>query len=299
MTLALPGSLNGHSTGIIMKELVRRAINTIRNQRFIFEATAKLSYDGEMDDLVTSADKAAQTVYEKSLKECFPFYGIVGEENNLHIPCSLTDPHEYYFTVDPLDGTKAFARRQSHGVGTMIALVRDGEVIGAFIGDIMTQEIYGFRPGSNKVHRISEFDHAEELSIDPDKKLKDQYLLLRKAPSQYSGAVEVMVGKDAFRGIEVSGGSIGIMMARLWKGEVGAVILDKGHNTPWDWAPVLGITEQLNFVFIKIHPDGCGEFIEPTVSDETEKVDYETLIVHTSRLKEVRQFLTFRNKHDR
>src|SRR6185503_21353335 len=66
-------------------------------------------------------------------------------------------------TVDPLDGTKAFIRRQSQGVGTMVALVDDGRVQSAYIGDVNTQEIYGFRPASSSVHRISEYETAERL----------------------------------------------------------------------------------------------------------------------------------------
>ena len=49
-----------------------------------------------------------------------------------------------YITVDPLDGTKAFIRRQSHGVGTMVAMVEEGQVVSAYVGDVNTQEIYGF-----------------------------------------------------------------------------------------------------------------------------------------------------------
>ena len=69
-----------------------------------------------------------------------------------------------FFTVDPLDGTKAFVRRQSHGVGTMVALVEQGRVVSAYVGDINTQEIYGYRPGSRAVHRITEYETSEMMS---------------------------------------------------------------------------------------------------------------------------------------
>src|SRR5262245_58310647 len=72
--------LNGHAVGIILKELVRRAMTTIRNERQVFEATAKQGHSGNMDDVFTSADTKAQEIYIKSLHECFPGYAIIAEE---------------------------------------------------------------------------------------------------------------------------------------------------------------------------------------------------------------------------
>src|SRR5215216_2617710 len=111
--------LNGHAVGIILKELVRRAMTIIRNERQVFEATVKQGYGGKMDDVFTSADTKAQQVYIKSLRECFPGCAIIAEEGGeADGPDRSADT---FFTVDPLDGTKAFVRRQSHGVGTMVA----------------------------------------------------------------------------------------------------------------------------------------------------------------------------------
>jgi hypothetical protein len=41
--------LNGHAVGIILKELVRRAMAIIRNERQVFEVTAKQGHSGSMD----------------------------------------------------------------------------------------------------------------------------------------------------------------------------------------------------------------------------------------------------------
>src|SRR6516164_7477112 len=40
-TFTMQAELNGHAVGIILKELVRRAMTVIRNERQVFEATAK------------------------------------------------------------------------------------------------------------------------------------------------------------------------------------------------------------------------------------------------------------------
>ena len=155
------GALNGHSVGRILKEAVRRAVTVIRAQRVSFEAHTKQGYGGTMDDVFTSADKAAQEVYLRTFTECFPGCGVIGEEDMLTIP--PTAPLTAYFTVDPIDGTRAFIRRQSHGISTMVALVDGGEVISAYIGDISSDEVYGYRPGSDRVHRITSLDSFETL----------------------------------------------------------------------------------------------------------------------------------------
>ena len=46
----------------------------------------------------------------------------------------------------------------------MVALVCDGNVIAAYVGDVMTGETFGFRPGSTKVYRLSEAGRAEQAA---------------------------------------------------------------------------------------------------------------------------------------
>ncbi|MCK6503238.1 hypothetical protein L6R53_07555 [Myxococcota bacterium] len=295
----LYGPLNAHVVGTLMKEAVRRAIVAIRGQRFTFEATVKgplSTPDGSPDataaggsqDMVTSADHAAQRVYVKLLREWFPTFGIVAEEEGLAVPCTHPD-HDVWFTVDPLDGTKAFIRRQSHGVGTMIALVCDGEVVAACIGDVMTQEVYALRPDGDEVHRISEFGVAESLAVDPDRPLSRQYMLLRGSPQAYSPAVQAAVRRQGglVRGYENMGGSIGTGVARLWKGEMGAAIIMAGHLTPWDGCPLLAPCRVLDFAFVRLDPDGGVRSVELPPHRQGIALHDETWVVHHSRLAEL------------
>jgi fructose-1,6-bisphosphatase/inositol monophosphatase family enzyme len=296
MEVILPGKVNGHLVGIAMKEAVRRATEVVRTKRHTFEASEKVSAYKSEEDFVTDADIAAQEVYLRILTECFHGYGIVGEENNLSLQPS-EECKAFWFTVDPLDGTKAYMRRQSQGIGTMLALMQDETVIAAFVGDIMTEEMYGFRPGSKRVFRISSLKHFEELAVSP-KSLSDQYLLLRDHPNIHSSLFqkmsEVKTGtpNTLFKNIEIAGGSIGLGMARLWKGEVGAVALRPGHQTPWDLCPVVGITLQLGFVFLKPNEEEPGFFKQynPPISKEIYHQEHETLIIHSSRLPELEEW---------
>ncbi|MCA9514037.1 MAG: hypothetical protein KC635_03760 [Myxococcales bacterium] len=288
------GPLNGHSVGTLMKEAVRRAIEAIRGHRFTFEATAKGRRADGKHTFVTTADHAAQRVFVKLLREWFPTYGIVAEEGELSVPC--THPkHDLWFTVDPLDGTRAFMRRQSHGIGTMISLVRDGEVVGACVGDVMTQEVYSARPDGRSVHRVSEFGIAERLYILEGRTLADQWLLLRERPHNHSTLVRSMVDNEAsplFAAVESSGGgSIGIAMARLWKGEVGGAILGPiPRATPWDFYPIMALCARLGFDFWAIEGTRVWRWL-PEVDKAGTPVPHEVLVIHRSRAPELEAWL--------
>ena len=178
------GPINGHAVGLILKEAVRRAMVAIRNERLIFETHLKENHTGSMDDVFTSADRKAQSIYLRAITECFPNCGVLVEEDELQL--SPRNDCQALVSVDPLDGTKAFVRRQSHGVGTMVALICGNEIVSAYIGDINTLEIYGYRPGSNTVWRITGLDTYEKLEQGGGEPLKKKYILLRDRECAYS-----------------------------------------------------------------------------------------------------------------
>lgn len=291
--------LTEQAVGVILKELVGRAIRIIRAERFDFDREVKET-PGKTDDLVTSADKAAQAVYVKLLQECFPGFGIIGEEADpssgdktpLRIPCTIPGV-DAYFTIDPLDGTKAFGRRQSHGIGTMIALVVDGSVVAAYVGDVMAREIYGYRPGSEKVHRISLDEHAEEL-VAQEVDLKQSTILLASDPRRASAAIRLLTDPEAglFEKIIVGGGSIGCTLARLWKGEVAAVQMEGWADTPRDLSPLIGICRKMGFWFLQPTEQNPLRWeparVEPAA--ETHTRGYDLLVIHKDNLHQLTQW---------
>jgi len=273
------GAINGHAVGRILKEVVRRAVTVIRAERQTFEAHTKMSYGGTMDDVFTSADKAAQEVYLRTFSECFPGCGVIGEEDALTIPAKA--PITAYFTVDPIDGTRAFIRRQSHGITTMVALVDGGEVISAYIGDISSNEVYGYRPGSDGVHRITNLDTFEKLAPHTVARasLGEIHGLLRDPPDTYSKETQELIKR--FDNYEVMGSSIGAWVARQWKGEVGALLLPPGFETPWDSTPIFGIGRKLGFLWLR---PVNGEWVvyQPELPLKPVRRDHDSLIIHGS-----------------
>jgi len=134
-----------------------------------------------------------RSVYLRTFTECFPGCGVLGEEDSYSL--APTPPLTAYFTVDPIDGTRAFIRRQSHGITTMVALVDGGQVISAYVGDVSSDEVYGYRPGSEKVHRITRLDTFETLNphLTALASAKDMVLLLRDPLDKYSAQSAALV----------------------------------------------------------------------------------------------------------
>lgn len=295
------GPLSGRTIGTVMREALRRGDRAVETKRFGAAAHAKgVKADGGTD-FFTDADVAAQTAIVTVLRENFPTFGLVGEEDGLRVACDRDahGGHDLWFTIDPIDGTTAFMREQSHGIGSMIALVCDGEVIGAYVRDLCTHEVYGFRPGSEHVHRIMPTDDPHRLAVNADRPLSDQYVLLRDPPDTHDSELVVAMSKriphgGPFKNYTMANGSIGISMAQLWKGEVGAAILKGNTNTPWDFAPVYGISRKLGFSFFSILgtvATGRLAPFHPRIVDTIEKVHYPLLVIHESRLPELDAWL--------
>ncbi len=271
------GLVNGHIVGRVLKEAVRRGMAVIVNEQRVVEVTEKADYDGALNDLFTTADTKAQRVYLQTFDECFPDCGVIGEEDSLKIePKNGCDA---YFTVDPLDGTKAFVREQSHGIGTMIALVSGGKVISAYIGDVSANEVFGFRPSSDRVWRISHLNTARELTFRKPFGPENSYVLLREPLSEHTHGVRDYIA-ERFQSHIIDGGSIGTWMARLWKREVAAAILPPGWQTPWDSTPVMGICEKLGYVLFVRSPGGTWERVSFEPSTVKYRRTQELLVVH-------------------
>lgn len=286
--------INGFIISAVMKEAIRRMIVTINKHKISFETESKIGYSGLNDDFRTTGDKESDRIAIKYLQKCFPEFGIISEETGI-IKC--THPFlKIYFTIDSLDGTFAYIRRQSNGFGPMISLVCNGEIIAVYIGDAMTSEIYGFHPDSGSVHRISDFEHGESLRNSHQKKLAGSWIMSRENPFDLSELSKKMFGQERnnrlFGGINVEGGSIGLTMAKLWKGEVSAIILKSHFFTPWDICPILGISEKLNYVFLKID-DENKKIIPIKIQPPLEKFSLkaEIIIIHRSNLPELNDWV--------
>ena len=288
------GALTGSAIGSLMKDVVSRAIREIRTHRFNIEVTPKENpLKPGKPDYYTKSDTEAQAIYVRLLQERFPGFGIIAEEADFTLPCTIPG-HTAYFTVDPLDGTRMFMRKPSHSVGSLLALVWDGVIIAAIVADVFSDEMYYYRPDSAKTHRLTSTDH-DLLQIDQTLVLAEQYAIIREDPRLHSRFAQAIIGEPLKHGLvknwDKVSGSFGSMMGRLCKGEVGIAILAPGHNTPWDLTPPYGILERLGFVFLTINAaNGVLERWTYTPSTKPVQVSDELLVIHHSRIAELNAF---------
>ncbi|MCL4107333.1 UNVERIFIED_CONTAM: hypothetical protein GTU68_067244 [Idotea baltica] len=92
------------------------------------------------DSPLTKADQAANTIICDGLLALFPDIPIISEENK-EVPYSDRKDYDYFWLIDPLDGTKEFIKR--NGEFTVnIALIKKNKVIGGIVYTPVSNELY-------------------------------------------------------------------------------------------------------------------------------------------------------------
>jgi len=124
-----------------------------------FEQPEKLNvYEKGLNDLVTTADRAAENAIIETISKAYPHHGILGEETGSH------PGNEFVWIIDPIDGTMNFV----HGFpqfAVSIAVKQKGHIEHGVIYDPISQDLFTASRGAgaqlnNKRIRIS---HREEL----------------------------------------------------------------------------------------------------------------------------------------
>lgn len=92
---------------------------------------------------VTAADRDTELALRAAIMARYPQHGIIGEEFPAHQPDA-----EYCWTLDPIDGTKAFVTN-CYIFGTLIALTHQGRpLIGALHSPLMEHLLIGSSTGT-------------------------------------------------------------------------------------------------------------------------------------------------------
>ncbi|MCL4879901.1 MAG: inositol monophosphatase [Anaerolineae bacterium] len=100
---------------------------------------------GEID-IVTEADSASERVILAALQQSYPDYGIVAEEGGLYHPGRGAS--DYYWYVDPLDGTINFAHGFPHfGVSIALAGIDRVPVLGLIYDPLRDECFSSYRGG--------------------------------------------------------------------------------------------------------------------------------------------------------
>ena len=117
-----------------LKELAVKAGEAIME---VYNTNFEVDYK-EDDSPLTMADRRANAIIVEQLKERYPQYAILSEEEK---DDKKRMENEYCFIIDPLDGTKEFVKR--NGEFTVnIALSHSGTSIAGVIYVPVTTDLY-------------------------------------------------------------------------------------------------------------------------------------------------------------
>jgi histidinol phosphatase-like enzyme (inositol monophosphatase family) len=114
---------------------------------------------------VTIADRQAEALLRRMIRERCPEHAVLGEEEGLSGPPDA----EYRWVLDPIDGTKAFIHRVPL-FGTLIALLHRGRpVIGAIhlcaLGELMIGAAGRPTEVNGKPVRVSRTDRLDQATV--------------------------------------------------------------------------------------------------------------------------------------
>jgi 3'(2'), 5'-bisphosphate nucleotidase len=124
-----------------------RRLMALRETKLIKERKADHS-------LVTNADREADVIICEGLKKSFPSHAILTEESGLEGRADT----EYLWVVDPLDGTRAYARG-TDGFSVMIGLLHHGKPFAGIVYDPWEERLYEAQSGEGS---FETFDKKRE-----------------------------------------------------------------------------------------------------------------------------------------
>ncbi|MBT2133977.1 inositol monophosphatase [Croceibacterium sp. LX-88] len=139
----------------LLRDVTRRAITPYYQKLAADEVTAKAA-----DDVVTVADNLSEEMLAEGLAKIIPGLPIVGEEA-AHADASVQDRlSSDCWIVDPLDGTRNFAKGQPP-FGILIAMASGGEAHTGWIYDCLTDRFCVAHRGKGA------FVNGEKISARP------------------------------------------------------------------------------------------------------------------------------------
>lgn len=141
-------------------EIARGAGGRLREH---FSKPQQIDHKGDVD-LVTEADTDTEKYIVDALKEAFPKYSIIGEEGGAYSPGGGAS--DYYWYVDPLDGTTNFAHRlPQFSVSIALAGIDRRPVLGVVYNPIMDEMFTAYQDGGAHLNNVAiKVSQVNELS---------------------------------------------------------------------------------------------------------------------------------------
>ncbi len=188
---------------------------------------------------LTLADQASHDVIVKALSEAYPEIPILSEEG-AGIPYEKRKTYDYYWCVDPLDGTKEFINR--NGEFTVnIALIHNRKAVAGFIYAPVLDTFYVGTP-----EEAYKMKGTEKIPLRVNNKSKDRVAVRSK--SHASEEEEAVLNRYDVKDSISVGSSLKFCMVAEGKADV---YYRFGPTMEWDTAAGQAIVEAAGGVVLK------------------------------------------------
>jgi fructose-1,6-bisphosphatase/inositol monophosphatase family enzyme len=210
-------------------ELMRAVAGEVIMPRFCALAEGDIE-EKAPGELVTVADREAEQLLSEALLQFLPGSRVVGEEQTASEPALLTQlDHGHVWLIDPLDGTANFiAGKPCFAV--MVALLKDGETVGAWMLDPISNLLTRAERGAGAYLEAERLQHAPDA---PDATLLRGAVLKKYMPDVLRLEIEQRLSRigEALPGTHCAGAEYPAVVngaqdfAMFWR------------TLPWDHAP--------------------------------------------------------------
>ncbi|HEB62687.1 MAG TPA: 3'(2'),5'-bisphosphate nucleotidase [Bacteroidetes bacterium] len=202
---------------ILVEAIKEIAVNAGKAILDIYNKEADFQVESKADDSpLTIADRTANTIICNGLKKLATQYPIISEENKM-IPYEERKNYDYYWLVDPLDGTKEFIKR--NGEFTVnIALIHQTRSVMGVVYTPISNEIFWAIKGEGAFYNNG-FTTDEKLIVN-DFKFTDKALHIVCSRSHLNDETKTFVSQFEAHQLVPKGSSLKFLIIAQGAAEI-------------------------------------------------------------------------------
>ncbi len=149
---------------LIQAERIARGAGGICREGQSKLKASQIHAKGSDRDIVTDVDRAAESYIIGELSVLYPGHGFYGEETG-----KTNEEAEFVWVIDPIDGTRSFARHMNF-YSISIALMRNGKIVLGLVYAPATDEMFSAITGcgatlNGKKIRVSGYEKLENSML--------------------------------------------------------------------------------------------------------------------------------------
>lgn len=179
-------------------------------------------------DISTDADRASQRLIFERLHEAFPNDCLRGEESTPDAPQGQGSANGRLWIVDPIDGTRGFARKNDE-FSVMIGLVEGGRVVLGAVYEPAIDRLTHARKGSGCF--VEQSGRITECRVTSKPRLADSIMSISRSQKE-AGRRRLLESFGARDAVETY--SAGIKLAQVARGETDVYVGDYLTLKDWD-----------------------------------------------------------------